>query len=86
MFNEFITKNSEIFVQKMREAFCFAKASQKCKSFSMFFDKIICIFEILTFEILTKRIQTTSLVLNTGSLNNSCPLIVYGNYENIFDT
>ena len=45
VFDDFITKYTEIFVEKMREAL----ASQ------IFFNKNIGISDILTFEILTKR-------------------------------
>ena len=41
MFYNFITKNTDFFVEKMREAF------------ALFLTKNIGIFEILTFEILT---------------------------------
>ena len=49
MFYDFITKYTDIFCEKMREAF----AMQKLLTF--FSTKIIGIYEILTFEILTKR-------------------------------
>ena len=58
MFYDFITKYTNIFVEKMREAF----ALQKPLTF--FSTKNIGIYQILTFEILTKRLLTTSLVLN----------------------
>ena len=66
MFHDFITKYTDIFVEKMR-----AKASH---SFSM---KNIGVCQILTFEILTKRYLTTSLVLNNRAL------ISKGNGENL---
>ena len=44
-----MTKNTEIFVEKMREAFAMQKASH------IFSTKNIAVFEILLFEILTKR-------------------------------
>ena len=48
----------QIFVQTMKEAFALQKL------FKFFFNKNIGIFQILTFEILTKRYLTTSIVLN----------------------
>ena len=51
-------------VDKMREAF----VPQKLLTF---FNKNIGIFEILTFEILTKRQLTTSLVLNNWAQESS---------------
>ena len=47
MFSDFITKYTDIFVDKMREAFA--------ESFSHFFNKNIGVFQISTFKILTKR-------------------------------
>ena len=49
MFYDFITKYTDIFVEKIREAF----AMQKFLTF--FQQKNIGIFQILVFEILTKR-------------------------------
>ena len=46
MFYDFITKHTEFFVEKMREAFA--------KAILIFSTKYIGVFEILTFEILTK--------------------------------
>ena len=46
---EFLTKYTDIFVQKNERSFCTAKASH------FFFNKNIGIFEMLTFEILTSR-------------------------------
>ena len=56
MFYDFITKYTDIFVKKGKPL--------QCKSFSYFSTKNTGIFQILTFEILTKRKLTTSLVLN----------------------
>ena len=62
MFYDFITKYTEIFVKKLREAF---------KTFSHFFNKNIGVFEILTIEILTTRELTTLLVSNSRALVDS---------------
>ena len=43
VYYEFLTNYTDFFVEKIREAL------------HIFFNKNICIFEILTFEILTKR-------------------------------
>ena len=60
MFYDFINKYTDIFVEKMREAF----ALQKILTF---FNKNIAVFEIFKFEILTKRLLRMSLVLNNRS-------------------
>ena len=59
MFYNFITKYTDIFVEKMREA---AKASH------IFSTKNIEVFQILAFEILTERLLMTPLVLNNRAL------------------
>ena len=61
MFYDFITKYTEIFVEKNERSFCNAKASH------IFSSKNIGIFEKLTSEILTKL--TVSLVLNNRALH-----------------
>ena len=63
MFYDFITKNAEILVEKNERSFCNAKASH------IFSAKNIGIFEKLTSENLTKRLLTTSLVLNNRALD-----------------
>ena len=52
----------KFFVEKNERSFCTAKASH------IFSTKNIGEFKILTFEILTKRSLTTSLVLNNRAL------------------
>ena len=42
----------------------------QCKSFSQFFNENFGEFQLLTFEILTNRYLTTSLVLNDCPLGN----------------
>ena len=54
-----LTKSADIFVEKMREAFAL-----HCQNFSHVFNKNISKLQIITFEILTKRLKTTSLVFN----------------------
>ena len=44
----------------------------QCKSFSHFFNKNICIFQVLTFVILPKSYLTMSLVLNNRALSCNC--------------
>ena len=63
MFYDFITKKAEILVEKNERSFCNTKASH------IFSAKIIGIFEKLTSENLTKRLLTTSLVLNNWALD-----------------
>ena len=58
MFYDYITKYTDIFVEKMWEAFAWQKASY------IFSTKNIGKFEIFRFEILTKCQLMTSLVLN----------------------
>ena len=65
MFYDFITKYSDIFCRKNERNFCNAKASH------IFSTKTIGVFEILKFEILTKRYLTTSLVLNNRALDSN---------------
>ena len=57
MFYDFITKHTDVFVEKMSAAFAM-------QMLLTFLTKNIRIFQILTFKILTKRYLTTSLVLN----------------------
>ena len=65
MFYDFITNYTDIFVEKCEKLL-------QCKSFYHFFkNKNIDDFQILMFEILTKRSLTTSLVLNNWALINS---------------
>ena len=51
MFYHFISKYTDIFAEKLREAFCIAKSSHT------FSAKNIGVFQILTFEILTNDIN-----------------------------
>ena len=53
------TTYNQMLLKKIRKAF-----AMQCKSFSHFVNKTIGVFEILTFEILSKSKLTTSLVLN----------------------
>ena len=66
MFYDFISKYTDIFVEETIAT----KASH-----IFFFNKNIGIFEILTFEIFTKRYLTTSLALNNRALILSCGLL-----------
>ena len=52
-----LTKYTDIFVKKLVKLL-------QCESFSQFFNTNIGVFQILTFEILTKRSLTTSLIVN----------------------
>ena len=65
MFYDFITKCREIFVVKMKEAFALQKLLR-------YFWQNICLFEILTFEILKKRELMRSLVCTTGPRSTYC--------------
>ena len=66
MFYDFITQTTDIFVEKMREAF----------ALTLFQQNKTGIFEILTFEILTSRQLTTSLVLNNRALVSERALLL----------
>ena len=64
MFYDFITKNTDIFIEKMS-----AKVSH------IFSTKNIGTFKIFTFEILMSCLLTTSLVLNNRALEASKDLL-----------
>ena len=58
VFYDFIAKFTDIFVERMREAFHNFSTKEKllhCKRFSQFFNKNIGVFQIFMFEILMKH-------------------------------